>query len=73
MLTGLGPAQAWPGLGRIVAVTGECRIGDTATRDTRYDLTRLPADTVRIGAAVRTALGDGERAARGARRGVARG
>jgi len=57
VLAWLDPEQAWPGLRRIAAVTGERRIGDAVTRDTRYDLTSLPADAKRIGAAVRAHWG----------------
>lgn len=57
VLAWLGPEQAWPRLGSIAAVTGERRIGETVTRDTRYYLTSLPADPVRVGAAVRAHWG----------------
>jgi predicted transposase YbfD/YdcC len=49
----LDPEQTWPGLRSIAAVTGERRIGATTTTETRYYLSRLPADARRIVAAVR--------------------
>ncbi len=57
VLAWLDPEQAWTGLRSIAAVTGKRPIGDTVTRDTRYDLTSLPADAKRIGAAVRAHWG----------------
>ncbi len=53
----LDPDQAWPGLRSIAAVTGERRIGETTTRETRYYLTSLPADPEPIAAAVRAHWG----------------
>ena len=53
----LDPERAWPGLRSIAAVEGERRIGDTITRETRYYLSSLPADAVRIGQAVRAHWG----------------
>jgi predicted transposase YbfD/YdcC len=53
VLTWLDPEQTWPGLRSIAAVEGERRIGDTVTRETRYYLSSLPADPVRIATAVR--------------------
>lgn len=49
----LDPDGAWPGLRTIAAVTGERRIGEQVTVETRYYLTSLPADAARIGQAVR--------------------
>lgn len=53
----LDPEGAWPGLRSIAAVTGERRIGETMTTETRYYLSSLPADATRIGQAVRTHWG----------------
>lgn len=53
VLAWLAPEQAWPGLRSIAAVTGERRIGETITRETRYYLTSLPADAAAIADAVR--------------------
>jgi predicted transposase YbfD/YdcC len=53
----LDPERAWPGLRSIAAVTGERRVGDTVTTETRYYLTSLPADAARIGQAVRAHWG----------------
>ncbi len=41
----------------IAAVAGERRTGETVTRETRYYLSSLPADPVRIGRAVRAHWG----------------
>jgi predicted transposase YbfD/YdcC len=57
VLRWLDPDRAWPGLGAIAAVTGERRLGETVTTETRYYLTSLPADPVRIGQAVRAHWG----------------
>lgn len=53
VLAWLDPERTWPGLRSIAVVTGERRIGDAVTTETRYYLSSLPADPVRIGAAVR--------------------
>ena len=53
----LDPEGAWPGLRSIAAVEGERRSGDTASRETRYYLSSLPADAVRIGQAARAHWG----------------
>jgi predicted transposase YbfD/YdcC len=53
VLAWLDPDQTWPGLRSIVAVTAQRRTGETATSETRYYLSSLPADARRIGAAVR--------------------
>lgn len=57
VLAWLDPEQTWPGLRSIAAVTGERRIGEACTSETRYSLTSLPADPVRIGRAVRAHWG----------------
>jgi len=57
VLAWLDPAQAWPGLRSIAAVTGERRSGETITAETRYYLTSLPADPEQIGTAVRAHWG----------------
>lgn len=57
VLAWLDPEQAWPGLRSIVAVTGERRLGEQTTIETRYSLSSLPADPVRLGAAVRAHWG----------------
>jgi predicted transposase YbfD/YdcC len=54
VLLWLDPAQTWPGLRSIAAVTGERRVGTTTTTETRYYLSSLPADARRIAAAVRS-------------------
>lgn len=53
----LDPHRAWCGLRSIAAVTGERRIGDQTTVETRYYLTSLPADAARIGQTVRAHWG----------------
>jgi predicted transposase YbfD/YdcC len=53
----LDPDGAWPGLRSVAAVTAERRVGETVTTETRYYLTSLPADPVRIGQAVRAHWG----------------
>lgn len=53
VLTWLDPDGTWPGLGSIVAVTGERRIGETVTSETRFSLSSLSADAARLGQAVR--------------------
>jgi predicted transposase YbfD/YdcC len=57
VLAWLDPDQAWPGLRSIATVTGARRIGDQTTIETRYYLSSLPADALRIGAAVRAHWG----------------
>lgn len=57
VLAWLDPAARWPGLRSIAAVTGERRCGATTTVETRYYLSSLPADAVRIGQAVRAHWG----------------
>lgn len=57
VLAWLDPAARWPGLRSIAAVTGERRIGDQTTSETRSSLTSLPPDPRRIGAAVRAHWG----------------
>lgn len=57
VLAWLDPDRAWPGLRSIAAVTGERRIGDQTTVETRYYLGSLPADALRIGQAVRVHWG----------------
>lgn len=49
----LDPAHHWPRLRSLVAITGERRIGDQTTSETRYYLASLPPDAVRIAAAIR--------------------
>lgn len=51
--TWLAPDGTWPGLGSVVAVTGERRIGESVSVETRYYLSSLGAETERIGQAVR--------------------
>jgi predicted transposase YbfD/YdcC len=53
VLAWLDPEGRWPGLRSIAAVTGERQIGNTTTVGTRYYLSSLAADPVRIGQAVR--------------------
>lgn len=57
VLAWLDPQGRWPGLRSIAAVTGERRIGEAVTVETRYYLSSLPADAARIGAAVRAHWG----------------
>ena len=53
----LDPERAWSGLRSIAAVTGERRIGETVTSETRYFVSSLPANTARIGQTVRAHWG----------------
>ena len=53
VLAWLDPGQDWPGLQSIVAVTGERRIGDQTTHETRYYVSSLAADAQTILRAVR--------------------
>jgi predicted transposase YbfD/YdcC len=53
----LDPAEAWPGLRSIAAVTGERRIDGVVTQQTRYYLSSLPGAAETIGAAVRSHWG----------------
>lgn len=53
VLAWLDPDGVWPGLGSIAMVTGERHVGETVTSETRYDVSSLAADPVRIGQAVR--------------------
>ncbi len=53
----LDPDGAWAGLQSVAAVTGERHVDGTVTAETRYYLTSLPADAVRIGQAVRAHWG----------------
>lgn len=53
VLDWLDPDRSWSGLRSIAAVTGVRRIGETETIETRYYLSSLAADPVRIGEAVR--------------------
>ncbi|MGC4106255.1 MAG: ISAs1 family transposase [Thermomicrobiales bacterium] len=57
ILAWLDPKHQWRGLRSIAAVTGERRIGETVTIETRYFLSSLPADAERIGQAVRAHWG----------------
>ncbi|MDQ3525949.1 MAG: ISAs1 family transposase [Chloroflexota bacterium] len=57
VLAWLDPERRWPGRRSIAAVTGERRIGDQTTIQTRYYLTSLPADPRQIGEAVRAHWG----------------
>ena len=57
VLAWLDPEGSWPGVGSIAAITGERRIGDQTTTETRYCLTSLPADPRQIGEAVRAHWG----------------
>ena len=53
----LDPAGAWPGLRSVAAVTGERRIAEAVTRQTRYYAASLPGDAGVIAAAVRSHWG----------------
>jgi predicted transposase YbfD/YdcC len=53
VLAWVDPDRRWAGLRSIAAVTGERRVGERMTVETRYYLSSLPADPVRIGQAVR--------------------
>ena len=53
----LDPARAWPDLRSVAAVAGERRIDGVAKTEVRYYLSSLPADPVRIAAAVRAHWG----------------
>lgn len=53
----LDPAGTWSGLRSIAAVTGERRIGERVTVETRYYLSSLPGDAAQIGQAVRAHWG----------------
>jgi len=57
ILAWLDPKREWRGLRSIAAVTGERRIGDEVTRETRYFVSSLPADAAQIGQAVRAHWG----------------
>lgn len=57
VLAWLDPDGTWPELRSIAAVTGERRIGEQVTRETRYYLSSLPGDAARIGQAVRAHWG----------------
>jgi len=57
VLAWLDPERAWTGLRSVAAVTGERRIGEEVTVETRYYLSSLPADAERIGQAVRAHWG----------------
>lgn len=53
VLAWLDPERAWPGLRSIAAVTGERRIGDRTTTETRYYVSSLPGEADAIADAVR--------------------
>lgn len=57
VISWLNPIGAWAGLQSIAAVTGERRIGDECTTQTRYYLSSLPGDAATIAKAVRTHWG----------------
>lgn len=53
VLAWLDPDGTWPGLRSIAAITGERRIGDQTTTETRYSLSSLPGEASTIADAVR--------------------
>lgn len=53
LIASLDPRGAWPHLRSVAMVVAERRIGADVSRETRSDLSRLPAAAARLGAAVR--------------------
>ncbi len=54
MITYLDPGGRWPGLRSLAKVTAQRTTGTTTSRESRYYLSRLPDDPVRLNQIVRT-------------------